>query len=53
MTDVMLTHEDMTLLVHIVQQEIIRQEDTIPKGSNLPKLYEKLLDICELEESND
>ena len=53
MTDVMLTHEDMTLLVHIVQQEMNRWKDDMPPGSHLPILYEKLLDICELEESND
>ncbi len=50
---VILTNSDMSLLLHIVQQEMIREKDNIPDGSDLPKLYEKLLDICELEGEDD
>jgi len=52
-TEVILTNGDMSLLLHIVQQELIREKENIPDGSDLPKLYEKLLDICELEQDND
>jgi len=52
MTEIILTHNDMTLLLHIVEQEIKKLTviNCIPEGSDLLKLYEKLLDICELED---
>ena len=50
MEEVILTQSDLSLMLHIVQQEIVRVGEGMPDGSDLPKLYEKLLDICELED---
>lgn len=53
MTEVILTPDDMFLMLYLVEQEMGKVEEAIPSGSNLPVLYEKLLDICELEIKED
>lgn len=48
--EVILTPDDMFLMLYLVEQEIRKVEKAIPLDSNLPILYEKLLDICEMED---
>jgi len=50
MEDVILTPDDMFLMLYLVEQEMSKIEKSIPSGDNLPLLYEKLLNIFELEE---
>ena len=49
MDEVILNNEDISLLVYIVNLEILKVGPDMPAGSNLPRLYEKLLDIAEMQ----
>ena len=49
MDEVILTQDDMRALLALVSNELGELVYNVPEGYDIYKLYDKLLDICELQ----